>query len=263
MAVIIPSSVPSLPAAVTAAVPPSADVRMGTVVARGRQFLRVRIADAPAATNAGWLMSYRPILGDVVAVSRQGGSWVVLGSLGGSLGDNNDLANYSFEDGAVGSLPPRWSLVTTAGSPNLTTVAWNRDDGVDGGQVAALVAISAGTITTEIISDPVSIASGGQWIAAGYYRTLVDFAASSSSNIRIFLSWYSDTTLGSLISSEDSGQLTVGRDMDWQLQRVQGTEGFSPPIDAAWARLRVRVTPWVAGAGDAIYFDRMILRRIR
>lgn len=262
MAAIIPSAVPSLASAVSTAIPDAAAIRTGTVSSIGSQYLGVRIADSRAVTDAGWLSSYQPVLGDVVAVARQGAAWTVLGTYAGTIEDNTEIANYGFEDGAVGSLPPYWQLVTAAGSPTLLTTGWPREDGIDGVQVAALTTAGAGSVSTELVSAPVQVLPGEQWAAAGSFRTWTNFGVATACQMQLYLSWYSSSSLSSLLSSSTSGTYPVTRGMGWQLVRTQGAQGYSVPPDAAYLRVRLSVTPWSAAAGDTIYFDRIIARRL-
>lgn len=262
---ILPSSVPNLPSVVAGQSGDAAAIRMGTVAEVYPTGLMVRVGSATVPTQAAWLSSYEPILGDVVAVARQGGMWVTLGSLGATISeDNNDLANPGFEDGAVGATPPRWSLVTTAGTPSVSTVAWDwetRSDGIDGSQAAAIVA-SAGVVTCELVSDPVPVLPGVPWAAAGYYRTLSDFATTSVCTTSLTLSWYSGSSLGSLLSSKTSGTHVVTRGMRWRLMRAQGTRGVTVPAGANFLRVRLALSWTAATAGDAVYFDRIVARSV-
>lgn len=265
MAEVVPSAVPSLPSAIMATTPDAAEVRMGTIVSRGRKYVGVRIGNAVNATDAAWLSSYQPILGDVVAVSRQGAVWVVLGSLGGTIESNNALVNYSFEDGPAGVLPLGWSLVTTSGSPTFVADLWAFEEffALDGVQVGALTSSTTATVNTEVVSDPLPVLGGQQWAAAGYYRTWTNYTMSTTAAIQLRLSWYGDATLGSLISTNAAAVQLVSRGMiDWQLLVAQGDVGYTPPIGATVMRVRMAVTSWSAVAGDTIYFDRMIARRL-
>lgn len=260
---IVPSSVPDMAAAVAGAAPDSAAIRMGTVAEVSPTRLLVRIGNATVATETGWLFSYQPILGDVVAVTRQGAAWITLGSLG-SIVANNAVINAGFENGSTGVSPPNWSLVTTAGTPSLTTTLWDantRADGIEGSQVAAVVA-SAGVVTTELVSDPVPVAPGDPWAIAGYYRTLADFTATSVCSIVLNLSWYSSSSLGSLLSTKGSGTHVVARGPEWRLLRVQGSRGITAPAGAQFLRLRFSLSWSSAASGDAVYFDRTIARRL-
>lgn len=262
MAAILPSSVPNMATAVTGAIPDGAVIRLGTVVGHGSTYLRVRVSDSGSATDAGWLASYQPILGDVVVMSRQSAAWVVLGSFGSTIQANNELNNYSFEQGTLGLLPTGWQLVTTSGSPTFVSAPWERSDAIDGVRVGALSSASATTVVTEVVSDAVPVTEGSQWMAAGYYRTSTDFGVGTVCNAQLLLSWYSGTSLGSLLSSEVSGLNAVTRGMDWRLLRVQGSIGHSAPALAGWLRVRMQFTSWAAAAGDTIYLDRMIARSL-
>lgn len=257
----IPSAVPNVPQAVTEAQPAAAVTRVGVVSGLGVDYLQVRLGGADTATQAGWVASYEPMLGDVVAVSGQDPYWVVLGTFGGRMADNTAVPNYSFEEGAVGALPPSWQLVTTSGTPTLVTTAWTRANRIDGDQVAALSSAAAGAVSTEVVSGPIPVNAGNVWVVGGHLATLGNFSATTTCLTEAAAAWYGDNTLGSLISTNLSGTYAVTRGMPWRQIRCQGTAGFEPPPGASRLRLRFAFT-WTAAAGDTIYLDRMIARRI-
>lgn len=256
-----PSSVPQLPQVLAQYRQESAVVRMGTVAEVHSGYLLVYIADSLQPIEAGWVIGYQPVIGDVVTISRQGTTWVVLGGMGAFSSEMSALSNYSFEDGAIGNPPPNWTLVATAGSPTLTTVAYDRDDPIDGYQMADLNAPSTTTVTLNMLSDPVRVQPGQQWVVGAWYRTLNNFNQGTTCSIQVFASWYEDTDPDTLISSAGSGVLPVMRGQSWRVLSSQGTAGRVAPADAAWLRLRVAVN-WSATAGDTIYFDRMIARQV-
>ena len=255
---------PTLSRAITDAQPSSAAVRMGTVaeISPVGRWLMVRIANASVATPATWVSSYRPMLGDVVAVSRQDATWVVLGALGVALDVTaNPVPNYTFDLGDVGSLPPYWTLVTSAGSPTLTSYVYPRDDVIDGERVARLLTAGSGTVTTEMVSDPIAVVPSQSWAVGGWVRTLTDFAMATTCTVQVYAAWYSDLDLPSFLSQEGSGTYAVTRGMDWTLVRAQRWTGIVAPLGAAYLRVKFAFS-WSAAAGDAIYIDRVIARSL-
>lgn len=263
--IVAPSSVPSLPRAVMDAQKAGAAIRMGVVarVMPQAQSLLVRISNAEVATPAAWLTSYEPMIGDVVAVTRQDAGWVVLGSLGTALDPGTNLvANYTFDSGAIGALPPQWQLVTSAGSPTLVSADYPRADVIDGSRVAKLTSPGAATITTEVVSDPIPITSARQWVVGGSVRTLTDFAMSTACSVQVYAAWYTSVNLAGFISQVGSGAYAVTRGMPWTLIQVQDAgEAVVSPVNASWMRVKFAFS-WAAAAGDSVYIDRVIVRNV-
>lgn len=262
--IITPAGMPTLPQAILDAQTEPAAIRMGTVAsldAMGR-WLLVRIADSVTATPAVWLTSYEPLVGDVVAVSRQGAAWVVLGSLASAIDEaSNAVANYTFDQGDAGAIPPRWQLVTSAGSPTLLTSDYNRADRVGGTRVARLLSPGAATVTTEVVSDTAPVMTSQYWAAGGWVRTLTDFNVATVCSVQLYIAWYSGQSLSDFLSQNSSGTYAVYRGMPWTFLRVQGTQGIVAPVNATHMRVKFAFS-WEAAAGDAIYIDRVIARRV-
>ena len=262
--IITPAGMPTLPQAILDAQPEAAVIRMGVVASldAAARWLSVRIADSVAATPAVWLSSYEPLIGDVVAVSRQGAAWVVLGSLASAVdASTNAVANYTFDQGDVGAVPPRWQLVTSAGSPTLLTVEYNRADRIDGVRVARLLSPGAATVTTEVVSDTAPVVTSQYWAAGGWVRTLADFDVSTVCTVQLYVAWYSGQSLSDFLSQTSSGTYPVCRGTPWTFLRSQGTQGIVVPAGATHMRVKLAFS-WQAAAGDAIYIDRVIARRV-
>lgn len=256
-----PSSIPSMPQAVASAASQGALVRKGTVSSFTTTQLGVRVAGASAETPAAYLPSYQPVLGDSVLMTYQDASWTVLGTFGGPMEPNTEVPNYSFELSAPGSTPLSWQLATTAGAPTFQTFTWPREDFIDGQQVGRLATAAAGTVTTEIISASIPVETSQQWACAAWVRTAHDFAPGSTCTIRLRPTWRGDASLSTPIRQDDSGFHAVVRGMPWTLLRCQGTIGLTAPAGAVSLRLQLAVS-WTAAAGDALYVDRLIARRL-
>ncbi len=257
----IPSAVPSLHRAITESKPDAAVTRIATVADIAATSLGIRVGSSTVVTRAGWVQSYRPVLGDNVAVTRQGATWTVLGALGSTLSDSTLAPNYNFTLGATNVAPPNWQLVTAAGSPTLTTVAWSDDDLFDGPNAGRLRSTTTATVTTDVVSDPILATPGEQWVGGGWVRTSTDFTPGTVCSVQVAIAWYGDVTLGSFLSQTASRAQPVVRGMDWTLLRVQGGSGITAVAGATRARVKFLVS-WSATANDAIYFNRVIARRL-
>lgn len=257
----LPSSVPSLPQAISDAMPQAAEIRKAIVASHAPGRLTVRIANSAVPTEAAFLSSYKPILGDAVAVAYQAGTWTVLGTYGGSVEANTAVPNHSFELSAPGTTPTGWTLVTSVGSPTFQAFAWPRDDWLGGLQVGRLNTASAGTVNCDIVSPPIPVEQSQQWACAAHFGTDSSFAVTSTCTIRLLPTWRIDTSLGVPIRQDTSGFHSVVRGQPWTLIRAQGTEGLTAPTGATWLRLQFAVA-WTAAAGDSLYIDRVIARRL-
>lgn len=257
--IVQPSAEPSMPAQVAAALQENTSLRIGTVVARTSSGLTLNVGGG--LVSASYLLSYEPLVGDQVTVMRQEGTWLVLGSMGSSVTDLTAVPNHSFEDGAVGVLPPQWQLVTTAGSPALTAALWGRADVIDGPQVGRLTAGSTATITCEVVSDPVMVAAGEVWSAAAWVAATTGLGASTAASVELRLAWYSDSTLGSFLSENASGFYAVTRGMPWRMVSASGDSGRPVPVGAAFMRVKLGFS-WSATSGETINFDRFLARRV-
>ena len=259
--IVRPSAEPSLPEQVAAALEVNTDLRFGTVVSRDAASGMLAVNVGGGLVSASRVMSYEPIIGDHVAVLRQEASWLVLGSMAGSIADVSAVSNASFEDGDVGALPPSWQLVTTAGSPTLTTAAWGRDDVIDGPQVGRLTAGSTATITCEVVSDPISTVPGEAWSAAAWICATSDLGVTTAATVELRMGWYSNPTLGALVGEDSSGVYAVTRGVGWRPIRAAGSYGYAAPAGASYMRVKLAFS-WSATAGEAINFDRILARRV-
>lgn len=257
--IVQPSAEPSLTQQIAAGLENDTSWRIGTVVAHQPSGLTVDVGGG--LLSASFLSSYEPFVGDVVAVARQEATWLVLGSMGMPLTGLSAVPNYSFEDGEVGLIPPNWQLVTTSGSPTLTTESWTREDFIDGVKVGRIVAGATASTVCQVVSDPVLTLEGEVWSAAAWVATTSSFGAATAATVELRLAWYSDSTLGSFLSEATSGVYAVTRGMPWRLLRVSGREGYPTPTGARFLRAKLAFS-WTATSGETISFDRFLARRI-
>jgi hypothetical protein len=253
-----PSALPDLPLAIMGQAPQPVSIRYGRVVAHRYEGLVIDVAGGQF--TAGFVASYEPMIGDVVAVARQGATWLVLGTLGAAAGDSTAVPNYSFEEGAVGAPPPRWQLVTSSGSVSLLTDAYTRSDFSDGRQVARWTCTASGSVDCEVVSDAIPVEPGEQWAVAASLSTDTFFLTSTALLARVYAAWYSTSSLGSLVSQNSSGDYAVTRGMRWKLIRSMGTDGWAVPGAARWLRVKIQILG-SAALNDRIYIDRVLARR--
>lgn len=259
--IIQPSALPDLPSAVLDAARRSpVSIRKGRLVARYVD--RVLVDVGGGLFRASYLASYEPMVGDIVMMVRQDGTWLVLGTFGTPAGETTAVANYNFERGTVGVTPPNWQLVTTSGSPTFTTDTWTRSDYIDGTQVGRLGAAATGTIACDLVSDVIAVQPGESWAVSAHVATDTNFLAGTACAIAVYAAWYSDSSLGSLISQDSSGLYAVTRGMPWRQVRSMGTgQGWPVPGTAHWLRVKIGVSFTVTNTNDRFYIDRVLARR--
>jgi len=253
-----------LPAAMAFQAQPAAQFQTGIVVAVSPNGLYVAPGglEAPPVLCGYTRNVYRPILGDVVALLRQGTSWFALGSISGPDEIVNAIGNYSFEEGADNLPPPGWTLASASGSPTFTTLRLASANFLDGSKIGSLNAMSATSINASVYSDAVPVEAQQRWGIGGYYRTNLLFGANAGT-IRMWASWYSDSTFGSLITEESITQYLLVRGHVWQVMAEYGATGNGcvAPENAKFLRVRIQAQ-WTSTAQDAVYLDRITARRI-
>lgn len=258
-----PSSLPSLSAAVADAVTSGAQFVVGRVVQHAPEGLLVAPGGIDAEpVLAGWMRGvYQPCLGETVALINQVGTWFCIGPIGGPLDTPNSVLNYSFEDSPVGDPPEGWELVTSAGTPTLLTAEWKHPEFIDGGQVGQLSAVSATTVTCSIVSAPIPVTANETWGMGAWYRPNAGFGVNAGT-IRIYASWYADSTLSTLVSEESAVTFPLIRGHGWRLitENGPGGRGAVAPAGAMFLRAKIALS-WSAAAGDSVYLDRITARR--
>lgn len=258
-----PSSLPELAMAVAGLGGDGARLVTGRVVQHAPEGLLV----APGGLDtepvlAGWQRGvYQPVLGETVAMLNQGGTWFCLGPCAGPLDAPNMVTNYSFEDSPSGAFPTGWTLVSTAGSPTLTTFVWKHPEFIDGAKVAQLTAGATATITTSLVSNAIPVEAKQTWGLGAWYRPNAAFGVNSGT-IRIYASWYSNSSLSSLVSEESAVTFPLVRGHGWRLITENGVGGRGSVAPSGANYLRAKVTlSWSAINGDVVYLDRITARR--
>lgn len=259
----IPAALPSLSMAVAQAVNEGASMVTGRVV----EFSSNGLFVAPGGPDSEPVLAgypraiYQPVLGETVMLLNQGGMWYCVGSIAGPGDATNSVDNYSFEDSEAGAFPRAWTLVTTAGSPTLTTFDWRHPEIIDGGKVGSLAANVAATTTCSVVSRPIPAAEKETWGVGAYYRPNAGFGTNSGT-VRIYVSWYSGSELSNLISEESAVTFPLLRGHGWRLLTENGASGRGSVAPVGTKFVRVKLTfSWSAAAGDVVYLDRITARR--
>lgn len=157
-----------------AGIPDPAIIRIGKVTTYNAGAITVAISDSDALVNAAYLIgTYLPILGDTVAVIKQGNQWLVLGALSPNPEDNPVL-NHSFENSGTGSMASDWTLYHDPGSTDTADVTVefvaSEIDGPQGLRVKLPSASAAGITFSEdyVSSAPIPVVAGQRWTASAW-----------------------------------------------------------------------------------------------
>lgn len=260
-----PSALPQLARAIMEKVPIAPQMHTGRVVAFSSSGLIVELSGSTTTITVAYLFGQSQIaLGDTVYMVQQNGSWLALGCIAAPITPTTEVINPSFEEGDAGSAPPDWTVVAGAGAPTLTSINYGVPDFVDGGRVGALASNGAGAVTADIYSAPIIAVENQFWGLAGSLMPSSAFAAASTCTVQLFASWFTSTSLASVISQESNSTWAVSRGQQWQLLRENGTSGRGcrAPTGTRYLRLRLRIAWTSAAAADVVYLDRMIARRM-
>lgn len=158
----LPGAQKSLSSRTAEAIGRSPDRRTGTVVSFIDGALNVQVAGG-AVVSAGYLDSYQPTVGDVVAIVLQRSTWLVIGRLedsagggapvGGLLGGKRWLtfANVLITNSGVQQLVPEYAITVPVRAGNLIAVrAQFRARSQSGATTSApSLAIVEGTVATD------------------------------------------------------------------------------------------------------------------
>jgi len=273
-----PIASPDLAGVVRATTQDGAVLRIGRVTAYAAGKITVNISDSDVLVDASFIFgAYQPVLGDNVAVLKQGNQWLALG-IPSANPDDNPIRNYSFEDGEYDVMAPSWTLYHDPASTDTAAVdVAQAEPPIDGpkclrvGLGAAVIGAISGS-EDYISSEPFPVTPGDLWSAQAW---ITGSSASGPPWVRAsaacFFSWYNNP--GSsypATAAPDSGfsAINVPTTEPWILVRSEsGTaNGVEVPADVTHAR----ITLWTALTHEdttanysmAVYWDRVIARKL-
>lgn len=264
---------PNLPQATAGLIESSAVVRVGQVaIVQSADVITVRISGSDVLVPASYLFpAYEPLLGDYVMIIKQDAQWFVMGTMSGPI--NSMLANPTFEEGTIGTVPPDWSITVTssgAGVPTFTTEQ-NVVSSLSGLNSAKFECqnggAGAGNSTADVYSAAVSADDGQQWTAAYYLMASFMTGSTNLAILETYIQFLDGT--GTLISETlvNSLFLTkgyVGAPFYRRLSLTLLPSGsVASPPNTSFARLRLNGDFTLQGFEFANFFiDYMILRRV-
>jgi hypothetical protein len=274
--IIDPTAVPSLPNAIAAATEGTdTEMRIGKVVSYDAGSITVSISGAGVLTNAAYAFGqYQPALGDNVVLMRMGNQWIALCTQSGNPADNQ-VKNFSFEDGPIGALPTDWTLFHDPGSSEAADVTavvvepgWELD-----GRLAVRFGIDAtppGSAIDYLSSAPIEVEEGQRWTASCW---VAGFSSSSGPCVRnqatLMLSWHANAadSWPTVVSTATIARTNTPYGLPWVYLRAgSSSTGEVVPTGARYVRAvlfnNMAHNSCVVDLPYSVYWDRVIVRRI-
>lgn len=164
---------------------PYSQLRLGTVTSSSTATATVLVGGTQV--QAGYLTSYTPAQGDLVAILRQDATWLILGQPAG-VGPNQ-IQNPSFELSPPGTVPTFWQF---ADITNLSqVVVADRLTPPDGTQYAQVIS-EAATSQSYLYSSPIAVEAGQIYNVGAYVTGIYDVDAPQTADAAIFGLWFAD-----------------------------------------------------------------------
>lgn len=173
---------------------PRARIRTGTATAASPNSLTVDVAGT--SITASFLRGADIVVGDLVALLEQGGSWLALGAIAG-VGPNNVL-NPGFEEGLT-----NWTVYQVSGT-TAAVVQGPTSLAVDGEFYLETQTADA-TATSIVYSAPWPVIAGQEYSVSAYTWGTYESGATPDADAELLGLWFAnDTDLYPTTSSPDS-----------------------------------------------------------
>lgn len=222
------------PALLAARNGPFSQIRTGTVLGEASADT-VIVLVAGSQFPARYISSYVPVAGDLVALSLQDASWMVLGRIAGQ--GANAIVGGSFEDDPIGATPDGWTLYDLTG---LSAVDVRERDGApSGNQVAAVSAVGAVAVSY-LYSPPIPVAPGQVWELGAFVGGEYPTGVTPDADAALVALWFSNAT--NLYPTTSAADTLVAELTDVvQVQPFSGLSGsVTVPTGAVMMRVALR-----------------------
>lgn len=227
--------------------------------------ITVKISGSNVLVRASYLFpQYQPVLGDRVWVAKQDAQWVVMGTLSGPI--NSLLANPSFEQGTVGSVPTDWTF--TNGSVAGGTPTFRKQPGTNplmGSYVGHLSLTPTGVAQSDstIVSAQVP-AAPNELFTGGVSIYIIDLTGPNRMLFSTLVRFYDGA--GVSISAVSLGSVfNFSSTIGWTFLRPYSTSiSAIAPAGTVFAALEIQVLFTVASTATLFdaYLDGAILRKV-
>ncbi|MCW6003856.1 hypothetical protein K1W54_04565 [Micromonospora sp. CPCC 205371] len=275
-----PRGQPDRARATVNAIPDPAVMRIGRVTRYNAGYITVAISDSDVLVDAAYIFgAYQPVLGDIVAVVKQGNQWLALGAMSPNP-DDNPIANYSFEDGEASQPAPNWTIYHDPSSTNTTSIETSftfLSPPIDG-QKTLRVTLSpppVGAISSSfdyVSSDPFPVTPGELWSAQAW---VLANSLSGGPWVRgtgaIFFSFYNNaanTYPNTAAPDGGYGVVQLPTTPPWLLVRSESGAGTGVEVPAGVTHARVTLETdltqedTTSNYGITAYWDRVIATKL-
>lgn len=258
-------SEPNLPGTIAGAIPDSASIRIGTVTGYGAETITVAISDSDVLVDAPFLMpGPKPMLGEPVAVIKQGSQWLVLNSMS-PMDPTNPVLNPSFEADEPGTLvPTNWNQYEIGvNSSTVSVVSLPPHQALHGPRAMSLT--STLTVATVMTSAPIPVTTGQRWTANAWIEGFAKWPIFVVAGA-IVLTWYAnDTDLYPTTAAASSATFTQNApDMWMAIQTVGDERGIEVPAGVTHLRVAcyTSIQADSAGGTGTVRWDRVVARQL-
>lgn len=232
---------------------PFTQMRTGTVVSFTTNEAFVSVG--ASTFSASYLRGTTLVVGDLVAVLQQGGSWLILGAYAG-VGTNLLAAgNPNFEDSAVGTFPALWFQANLSGT---STIIVASDPGAPGGSQVAAVGGSAVGTQSYLYSQPIQVTSGEQFTVSAYAGGDYQPSDANAADAALVALWFANATNLYPTTSAVDTVITTATDIVQSPPYTTLGGTVTAPV-TGFMRIALRST---TEASQRVKWDAVIVRKI-
>lgn len=222
-------------------------MRTGTVISVNPFFALVDVGTTQIP--AAYVRQSTPLTGDVVAVLRQGATWMIIGTTSSS-GDNL-VQNASFEEvNGENGQPLLWTQYQITNVSRFESVT--DESAMDGERVLEVTPVGALTGTSLVYSQPVSVEAGQTVEISAYANGFYPADNPNTADASLRALWFANATnLYPTTSAADSTIATVNNIAETEVMTLL-TGTVVVPVGAVFMRVGLRS---VVEFGTGLHWD--------
>lgn len=141
--------------------------------------------------RAAYVRQSEPVVGDLVAVMRQGASWFVAGTT--STTGGNLVENPSFEEFGDSLTPTDWTLYAVSGVPAFRSIE-APELAVDGDRVLEVVGAPGAATTALAYSRAIAVGDGQVWEISAYADGHYPGDNPNTLDVNLYALWFANAT---------------------------------------------------------------------
>lgn len=232
---------------------PFAQMRTGTIASFAENQAVVTVG--ASTFTASYLRESNLVAGDLVQLLYQGGSWVILGALGG-VGPNLLVdGNPSFENSAPGTFPSSWFQANLSGVSTITVI--NDAAAPAGTQVAAVAGSAVGT-QSYLYSEPIQVTAGQQFRVSAYAGGDYQPSDANTADAALVALWFANPTNLYPTTSAVDTVITTAADVAQAPPYTTLSGTVTAPV-TGFMRVALRST---TEASQIVRWDNVIVRQV-